>query len=98
MLACDRLHVRPGRGQSDELRVAEGSLTLCINSTISTMSTESLDRVAVFTLLLYELEILLRNFTLDSQVGVCAKFVGEKAATGHPTERCSQNSSQRPLS
>ena len=82
MLACDRLHVRPGRGQSDELRVAEGSLTLCINSTISTMSTESLDRVAVFTLLLYELEILLRNFTLDSQVVGIQPIGSNKLAHG----------------
>jgi hypothetical protein len=82
MQACDRLHVRPGRGQSDELRVAEGSLTLCINSTISTMSTESLDRVAVFTLLLYELEILLRNFTLDSQVVGIQPIGSNKLAHG----------------
>ena len=60
----------------------EGGLTLCINSTISTMSTESLDRVAVFTLLLYELEILLRNFTLDSQVVGIQPIGSNKLAHG----------------
>jgi hypothetical protein len=33
-----------------------------------------------------------------TQPRVCAKFVGERRAVGQPTERCSQNSSQRPLS
>src|SRR5438046_1537945 len=31
-------------------------------------------------------------------VGVCAKFIGEKPAGYQPAARCSQNSSQRPLS
>src|SRR5437016_14464268 len=30
--------------------------------------------------------------------GVCAKFIGEKPAGYQPAARCSQNSSQRPLS
>jgi hypothetical protein len=62
------------------------------------------ERFAGINLDLVDTKACLRN--LGAQVSpqpaellrVCAKFVGERRAVGQPTERCSQNSSQRPLS